>query len=198
MKNVKFLPWVGENYHSGINGKKTLILGESHYQWDCDRDINEWRDITKVLIQEQVDGPYTKAFWTKIVIAFLGHRPTQKEKKEFWASVAFYNYVQESAGDGPRVAPKNESWASSESAFVEVLETLSPDFVLMLGDRLTANLSKFLIERAADMSGSEREATFRITTSERKTGIAYPILHPSRGFNGRTWKPFILKAMQTS
>lgn len=196
MKSVKFLPWVGQNYADGLNGIKTLILGESHYQWECGRDINEWREVTQRLVQEQVDGPFTKAFWTKIVIAFIGHSPTQDEKKKFWSSVVFYNYVQESAGDAPRIAPKRESWASSEDAFLEVLETLKPDFILILGDRLTGNLSRFLTERSIDIQGANRTATFKMRTSSNSHGIAYPILHPSRGFNGRTWKPFIMQAMQ--
>lgn len=41
MNKVKFLPWVGLNYSDGLNGVKTLVLGESHYQWACGRDIND-------------------------------------------------------------------------------------------------------------------------------------------------------------
>lgn len=26
-----FRPWKGENYESGVNGKRLLLLGESHY-----------------------------------------------------------------------------------------------------------------------------------------------------------------------
>lgn len=197
MKNVKFLPWVGSNYANGRNGKKILVLGESHYQWD-ENKINDWRTITQTLVQEQIDGSYTRAFWTKIAICFLGHSPTLEEKKEFWSSVAFYNYVQESAGDGPRVAPQADSWAASEDAFTEVLESLAPNFVLILGDRLTGNLSQFLKERAEDIDGAERIATFKIRTGEGSFGLAYPVKHPSTGFNGRNWHPYILEGIKRS
>lgn len=31
MKNVRFKPWIGENYNSGgVLGKKILVIGESH------------------------------------------------------------------------------------------------------------------------------------------------------------------------
>ena len=36
-KCVKFRPWVGTNYKKGFQGKKILILGESHY---CKEDDN--------------------------------------------------------------------------------------------------------------------------------------------------------------
>ena len=36
-KCVKFRPWVGANYENGFQGKKILILGESHY---CKEDDN--------------------------------------------------------------------------------------------------------------------------------------------------------------
>lgn len=196
MKNVKFLPWVGQNYASGFNSQRTLILGESHYQWDCEQNINDWRTITQVLVQEQCDGAYTKAFWTKIAISFLGHRPTLLEKREFWSSVAFYNFVQESAGDGPRIAPAKDSWASSEDAFTQVLQALEPKFVLILGDRLSGNLSRFLKRRGKDIEGAERVATFRIPIGQDSSCLAYPIKHPSTGFDGRTWAPHITTAMK--
>jgi len=196
MKTVKFLPWIGDQYTSGLDGVKTLVLGESHYQWDCGTDINNWRSITQELVQEQIEGHYTKAFWTKIAISFIGHKPTLEEKRAFWSSIAFYNYVQESAGDGPRIAPPAGSWASSQEAFIEVLNYLKPEFILILGDRLTANLSHFLIERDVDINESKRNATYRISIQNSSKCIAYPIMHPSRGFNGREWNSHILKAMK--
>ena len=30
MKDVKFLPFVGDNYQQGLEGKKVLVLLESH------------------------------------------------------------------------------------------------------------------------------------------------------------------------
>ena len=199
LQNVKFLPWIGNQYANGRLGVKTLILGESHYQWNCDRDINTWREITQTLIQEQLDGAYTKAFWTKIAISFLGHKPNLREKNDFWHSVAFYNYVQESAGDGPRIAPNGTSWKSSEKAFFDVLTHLRPNFILALGDRLSGNLPSETRSEGVSVEGAPRTNTwqYRLTDSSQPIFL-YSILHPSRGFNGRTWKPFIEKAMNAA
>jgi hypothetical protein len=196
MNAVKFLPWVGARYSDGFAGKRTLILGESHYKWKGIADINQWRSITQTLVQEQCDGHYRKAFWTKTAKAFLGHCPTLEEKRTFWSSVAFYNYVQESAGDAPRIAPRMESWASSQEAFKEVLISLNPDFVLILGYRLAANLRVFLIERGEDILGAESVATYKIATGSGTRCIGYPIKHPSSGFDGGAWHPYIMKALE--
>ena len=66
MKNVKFKPWIGSRYQEALLGKKVLVLGESHYDWDSDEPINDDPDVTNKVIQEQLVGGYTKAFWTHI------------------------------------------------------------------------------------------------------------------------------------
>lgn len=191
---INFRPWVGNQYARGVNGIRTLILGESHYQWNCDRDINTWLDITRVLVQEQIDGAYSKAFWTKIAIAFLGRTPSLADKAEFWNSVAFYNYVQVSAGNGPRIAPAGESWDTSAMAFKEVLEDLSPHFILVLGDRLWSRLPKLGQIAGAEVNGAPRSSTW-LFPFIKGAALAYGIKHPSTGFNGRTWNPYIKRAM---
>ena len=35
MEHVYFKPWRGDNYQSGHRfGKRVLVLGEAHYEWD--------------------------------------------------------------------------------------------------------------------------------------------------------------------
>ena len=157
---IRFLPWVGSNYSKGFKGVRTLVLGESHYQWAAVGDINTWSTITPELVQEQIDGHYTKAFWTKIAITFLNQRPSRDEKEVFWHSVAFYNYVQESAGDGPRQAPSEGSWDLSVSAFQKVIEDLSPDFMLVLGDRLMSRLPSLGRVAGTPICDAPRTATW--------------------------------------
>ncbi len=195
---VKFLPWIGTQYHVGFNGVRTLVLGESHYQWKCDRDINEWREVTNDLIQEQLDGTYTKAFWTHIAITFLGHKPSLTEKNSFWSSLAFYNYIQESAGDAPRIAPSENSWPSSVDAFYEVLNSLKPQFVLALGDRLCNRLPNLNRSSGKAIPDAPRQATWIYNLRDGQTCLVYGIKHPSSGFNGRTWRPFVLNAMESA
>ena len=37
MQHVNFYPWRGARYDTGINNKRILILGESHYCEDSDK-----------------------------------------------------------------------------------------------------------------------------------------------------------------
>lgn len=192
--NIKFLPWIGSQYSGGYEGVKTLILGESHYQWNCGRDINDWREVTQRVVQEQIDGG-KKAFWTKIAMTFLGHAPTLADKKSFWESVAFYNYVQESVGSGPRIAPADGSWHSSIDAFAEVLESLKPSFVLVLGVRLWRRLPDLGRIPGGDVGEASQKATWCYPTSAGAS-LAYGINHPSTGFNAGNWHPHVRAAMK--
>lgn len=192
---IRFLPWIGSNYSKGFKGVKTLVLGESHYQWATAGDINTWPTITPTLIQHQIDGDYTKAFWTKIAITFLNHQPCIEEKGAFWHSVAFYNYVQESAGNGPRQAPSEKSWDLSVSAFQKVIEDLSPEFMLVLGDRLMGRLPSLGRIPGMPISGALRTTTWIYSLGNVPT-FAYGIKHPSTGFNGRNWHPHVMTALE--
>jgi hypothetical protein len=195
MKNVKFEPWIGDHYQQAPLGKRILILGESHYDWDSDNPINDKPDTTSIVIQKQLDGDYTKAFWTHIAKAFLNHNPTLDEKREFWHSVAFYNYVQSSAGFGARVTPSSDQWTSSEPAFFEILEALQPQLMVVLGYRLWERLPNANCEAGQKIPGAEHVNTCRYVY---QTGncLAISLKHPSSGFNGMTWHAPISNAIK--
>ena len=119
MSDVFFKPWVGVKYASGARfGKRVMVLGESHYEWDP--KVKLYPEFTRAAIEEQAAGKHTYAFWTHVATAFLGHSPTLAEKREFWDAVAFYNFVQQVVDGGPRVAPSDAMWKASEGAFAEV------------------------------------------------------------------------------
>jgi hypothetical protein len=184
MNHIKFRPWEGENYSRAPFGKKVLILGESHYDWDPDRKVADNPDVTNELIQEQIDG-YFKAFWTHIAVIFLNHKPDLNAKRQFWQSVAFYNYVQTSAGNGPRVRPTPQMFQDSEPAFFEVLELLKPEVVIVLG----YGLWKYLPNQTEDVAIETKTGQIYTHSYSYPGGkcVACCIRHPSSGFNGRDW-----------
>jgi len=55
VKHVKFEPWKGDRYHEAPFGKRVLILGESHYDWDSNNLIADDRNVTKDRVEEQID-----------------------------------------------------------------------------------------------------------------------------------------------
>jgi hypothetical protein len=140
----KFKPWIGKNYHTnGLNGIKILFLGESHYG----KAGNEKADTTINVIKRLALGEqrYHRFFTTIAKFALLKgakNKISKKERKEFWESVAFYNYVQEFVGDKSRIRPTKEMWQSAKKPFCEILEELKPQLIVVLGKELNKNLPR--------------------------------------------------------
>jgi hypothetical protein len=195
MKNVKFKPWIGSRYQEAPLGRKVLVLGESHYDWDSDEPINDDSDVTNKVIQEQLVGGYTKAFWTHIVKTFLNHKPSLDEKRAFWHSVAFYNYIQSSAGFGPRVPPSSEQFVKSEPAFFEVLQSLQPRLMVVLGYRLWGRLPTTNFEEAPEIPEADHVGTGRYHYLGGSC-LAICLKHPSSGFNGLDWHAAVINAIK--
>lgn len=195
MSAIFFKPWIGDDYQAGKRfGKRVMILGEAHYQWE--ETITPYPELTRTAIRNQIDGVYTYAFWTRVASAFLGHKPDLTEKREFWPSVAFYNYIQESAGFGPRIPPTSEMWTKSEPGFAKVLNKHVPQVLIVLGYRLWNNIPDLAGASDQPIIGAPQTQTWRYPLAGGGTCLAYGIRHPSSGFTGGAWQPHILEAIR--
>ena len=215
MKKVFFEPWVGKDYYNNrvFFKKKILILGESHYcQYDCKYrycgDISnkqeKCRKMTEQVINEQISEDGNKfAIYTKVAKLLLDKVDIDRSDKiEFWNSVSYYNYIQESLY-GPRKRPTQEMWINSEKPFKEVMNELIPDFLLILGSDLWQHMSGIEIldwEKGPLIKDeSQKEQTwyypFYSDKKEKRT-LALWINHPSSyGFKYGD-KPIIKKFLQ--
>lgn len=191
MRHIKFTPWVGNNYLRAPFGKRILILGESHYQPKGHDSINDSTGYTNIVIREQLDGSYTKSFWTHIAVTFLNKSPSLDDKREFWHGVSFCNYVQQSVGVGARVRPSSDMFEASAPAFFELLESLRPQVMVVLGYELWRNLPKAFSDEQTIETHAGPINTRSYSYSDG-TSIACSIKHPSSGFNGRTWHPRVM------
>jgi len=197
MKHIKFNPWTGSNYRQAPLGKRILILGESHYDFDPDQPIEGYAELTNECIQEQIDGDTKKAFWTKIATTFLNRTPMLEDKRTFWHSVAFYNYVQSTAGSGPRKRPSGEQWTASESAFFEVLDLLEPQLVVVLGYTNWENLTNTDAEEGPGLPHFPHVRTCRYRYSTGSC-LAIRLLHPSSGFSPSDWNAPVFDAITSA
>ena len=208
MKNVYFEPWVGKRYNSGYCGKRVLILGESHYRWPKAQPDELGRWLTRQCVEEQIGERKPKTFkggstpfWTNIVVAFTKKRnPSLEDKKEFWHSVAFYNYIQEIVGEKKArkrsPSPSTEMWANARDPFSEVLAKLRPQYIVVLGVGLWWKLPN---------CGEERKIA-RVPCGEGKTGfyscgkgkaLAFQVEHPSSGsFSSLKWHAPLMRALK--
>ena len=135
-----YLPWEGSNYET--YSPKVLILGESHYEREgSDRDT-----FTQEVIRSWAVGEHgTRKFFTtiaKVLSGNLDKHMTKDEKAEFWNRVTFYNYIQEVVGKEPRDRPTETMWERAEQPFLQVIESLSPDIVVVLGGHLSHYINR--------------------------------------------------------
>ena len=117
-------------------GIKILILGESHYAGSDDYPASDWTQ--HVIKHNAQDNP--NAFFTKITIAVLGLNSagelSNETRSNFWEHVAFYNYVQDIVGQHGRISPTTKMWKAAERPFLDMIDSLRPDVVIVLGSML--------------------------------------------------------------
>jgi len=201
-KNVKFHPWIGDNYHE--QAKKILILGDSHYDWYYEGEIVHVKEKDSTqgyidgLIHPEIRAIYkNKGTWTKLEKAFLGNSESKYNENtifNFWNSVVFYNFVQRSVPGGARVSPAPDHFIKSIPAFQEVISILKPQIMIVLGvSRLWPQLPPAKLEKPIVVEGREIETC----TYDYKNGrcFAFPVFHPSAGFTPDYWGKVIIKGI---
>lgn len=144
--SVFFEPWVGDLYWK--SSPKVLVLGESHYG---NQERNYPRFTIDVVRQMAIEG--RGAFFTKITKVLLG-KPKQPvspaEKRALWDRIAFYNYIQELIAEAPRSSrPTQAMWQQARSPFVQVMNRLQPDILVVMGTELGRQVAEFEPDFAA-------------------------------------------------
>lgn len=179
MTSVQFKAWVGPKYEiGGINGRKVLVLGESHYGDEGD----EYEEFTAEVVEKWAINERL-AFFTKIAKSVL-LMPKEKYlsddcKADFWESVAFYNYVQKFAGDGPRQRPAEDLWKISEQVFFETINSIKPEICVVFGYELWGNLPK----PHKEIENGDGSTTYVYRLSNGQAMIAGCVAHPSGGLS---------------
>lgn len=105
-------------------------------------------------------------FWTILGRTVAGRN--NYDRHTFWNSIAYYILVQDFAGDGPRQRPTDKQWKNSYSAFPEIIEKLSPEKVIVLGDKLWSHAMQ------AEPTVADGMVKFNSVTSE-----VMHLIHPS-------------------
>lgn len=188
MKDVKFLPFVGDNYNKGLQGKKVLVLGESHYCANASEAVPSLtQDIIKDLYDPNSEFEPYKNTYTKFAKSLVNRDLTTQDKKEIWNKLAFYNFVQ-SPITGPRKPPSNQEFLDSHAAFFQVLEELQPDCILAWGSRLYDNLpDKGNQGKNLTVVGDTPIETWNYTLSNGKVVKVMAVTHPSSGYSWDWW-----------
>ncbi len=196
---VFFEPWVGKDYGSpsAIFQKKILVLGDSHYCAECaicgDRDLqsgctNMTNNTIAVYLNPKEHKPWKKTHST-FVNSIFGRRTSLQERTRFYESVAFYNFLQVSAGATAGSAHGYNYYDPKHlNAYYEMLSHLLPDIVLQWGARVWDVLPNNWGDGEARKGDSipVRNTTFskyRMHAFQGKEIVLVGTQHPCSGFS---------------
>jgi len=208
---VHFLPWIGEKYDEGLsldeskglipcvggNGKKILILGESHYCGDMsEATLNLTRNVVQRYLG-YLNGEEFESWmntFRKFIRALVGREIDKEEEFQLWKRLSFYNYVQ-SALTGVRFSPYEEQFEESVKPFFEVLKQLLPDCIIAWGYRLYDALpggKEYEGESGPQFSdGDGKEYDTWIYHVDGHEIRVLQMRHPSTGFSWDYWHKII-------
>jgi len=140
MDNIAIDPWIGKDYESGgIFGQRVMFLGLSSYLPEETYKKKTEEELKAHLKTDTHDFGVRRSkrnsFWTNIQQLGLGKpvgETSEKEREEFWHSVALYNYVPYVVADGPRKDPSDKHLELAEYEFKKVMEKHNPDRLVVM------------------------------------------------------------------
>lgn len=91
MDMLQHAPWVGHDYHQGINGRKIAIVGNSH--WHGPGEVDH-QCVTIDVLTKVVSGEYGDIAFFRQIRDYFGFT----EASEFWQRAAFFNYAPRTIG----------------------------------------------------------------------------------------------------
>ena len=183
MSNIYFTPYMGDKYFDGFNGKKLLALQESYFGSEEDMPST---DLTTKLIESYLDPldhfSHWKNSFRKFERCITGKELTQEEREDFFAHLAFYNYVQEGLSASQKVTKKQ--YKEAEEPFWETIDKLQPDNIVVWGYRLFDNLPKtnFFKDETIEIDGTKAYTGHYILNNGHKVCVI-AIRHPAAAFS---------------
>jgi hypothetical protein len=192
--STRYLPWTGPNYGANSKfGMGILIVGESHYDFPGCRDD---ASLTQTVFADaNSDSPFRKS----VAEAVLGRTVDAATFREFWDSVAMYNYVRRLLAKGEHATEMDLRDPEACVAFTdEVLPSLQPDCIFVFSKKIWNWLPQFGRTDSKMEKEIGREAGWYNCRSGRYA-LAVGLTHPSRwkfdGESPSSQHQFIAKAL---
>lgn len=206
VRNLKWLPFVGENYFYIPKEYRMLVVGESHYNDGTEKGKLDVDDIdwTRDMIQENaIDG----VNWNTNIIPNF-HKAIFREndfnKYKFWNSVAFYNFIQRSM-DTIKNRPSQEEFKDDWNTFFDLIRVIKPKTCLFIGVSASNHLMSAIEESGFSCDGivsvakigkvSSRSSILKdVENNEIKLVF---IQHTSSYFSWKKWNSYLKKEIGT-
>ena len=213
MEHVFFRPWVGEDYSTGgIFKKKILVVGESHYcgNEECEGNCGflvssdeECYEFTNNTLKKYLSGykdtwtPTYRKFERSLYVNEDG-TTTLEDSNKIWQSIAFFNFLQV-AMTKARKAGTNEDYEEGQKAFLEVIEELQPDLIIVWGVRLFEKLPGIkdgwiwgdLLEFEWNDGQKKKINNGYYQLKNEKKSRVIAVYHPSVGYSWDWWHKVI-------
>ncbi len=206
---VWYHPWVGEQYQQ--QKFRWLILGESSYGLRDD----EQRATESMIRAHNGDDQRGWAasryrICTAVESLMTGRaRLDDDEKRKFWDTVVFYNFVRESMSSA-EIRPTSKQFFESRNAFSEVVRVHMPHAVLVMGLGLWRYLpgtkdgwveGEERIDISMPLPYENRSLNVWTGYSDGKTKerpfACFQVAHPaSRGFKAEKWSRWMAAATE--
>lgn len=185
-----FGPWIGAKYQAGVSGKRVLALGESHY---CANKSDVRPTLTKEVIADLLDPESEheayKNTYTKFAKALVGYEGL-KAREECYPRIAFYNFVQQPMSEA-REAPTVREWDEARPLFLQLLEELHPERVIVWGYRLYDQLPDQGYELPELEVGGERYSRWCYELANGKKVECLRMMHPASSYSPEQWHKVI-------
>jgi hypothetical protein len=197
-ETIYFHPWKGNNYEKGfLNGKKILIVGKSHYEGEGYRNLQSHftQDCVKWYLE-----PHSSSFWTNITRCFLTKAESDdiEKKRNFWNSVAFYNFIQESVGEKEEIKrsikPTKTMWEKAVRIFPQVIHDLKPDIIFIFSVEAWRHIPK--TNKATQALGTGRNSMWMLEQSYNEhLYTLIRMVHPAGGLSSTACRTKILELL---
>jgi len=165
-------PWKGSDYES----TRLLLLGESAYSWIQDgREVHPSPRHSILTVEEAITDFPTTPFAIKLTRGVTGkENPSREDREVGWSRVAFTNYVPRAVGGAARVRPSPELWVEAQAEFHNLLKTLQPKNVIVLGKEMWAMMPDTQVWLTDDVQGY---------VVDDDMALCWAVPHPSAGLS---------------
>lgn len=207
-----WLPWIGKNYK--ISNVKTLILGESTYNWSTTEEdrIKTSKRIKKnnhlrLLHVRHAMKPSRKSGFVRNIekAIFQKKNPDHSKIKELWLQVSYHNLVLRPMATNkhrPSFADYSEGW----KVFLNLLDISGPEQCICYGleyrkikalrDILKEQDVKYTYSKVDSKISRSNPKIIKIHLNNKPDVKILFIRHPSAYFSWKKWGAVINKELK--
>ena len=210
--NFPWLPWIGKKF--ALSNTKTLILGESTYNWS---NREEDREKVKIRISKNdhlrivhknnaIDfkgkSPYARNIERAI---FFKKRPSRAEAKTLWSNVVYHNLILR-AMPTKKHRPIYNDYINGWQAFINLVKIIPIDQCLVYGVDFEKVKSLKLVLDDKEITytykkinvsvGKSFPRRIHLTIDDREIKLLF-VRHPSAFFKWREWGSIINNELVT-